>query len=174
MQIFVANPTLQNREFHYRMPGQKTTRVVKITAGGQEKLPDNLAGTELQYVIGQLERLGAVPASDIRAIVLPKAFIYDVRSNPIEVERIEEGLERDEDARQEVAAEKMEEAGLEAFKAAETMLASNGGRGRVIETSVEIVETTDRGKVKDGVNVEFVVSAKPNRRAGRKRTEDKI
>ncbi len=140
--------------------------MVKIAAGGQEVLPDDLAGNELQSVIAQLERLGAVPAGDVRSIVLPKGLVYNVAPTPIKVDQIREGLERDEAARQEVSGAKMEEAGLEAFKQA--------GRSAV-ETSVEITEVTDRGPVKKGVNFEVVVSSKPERRtrAGAKRTEKK-
>ena len=172
MQIFVGNPTLLNRDLQYRYPGQKTIRIVPIPAGGQAKLPDDFDGAALQNVIGQLERIGAVPASDVGAIVLPKALIFDVRANPINPDKIEEGLERDEEARQEVASEKMEAAGLGAFKIAEKAQAA-AGKGKIVETSVEIVEVTERGKTSNGVNVEFVTSTKPNRRAGRKRTEDK-
>jgi hypothetical protein len=168
MQIFVGNPTQQHRELHYRLPAHKTARIVKIAAGGQEKLPDDLAGADLQAVISQLENLGAVPSSDIGAIVLPKGLVYNVSATPITADSLEEGLERDEMARQEVAGTKMEEAGLAAFKAAQTQGAT------VVETSVEVVEVTDRGPVKHGVNSEVVVSAKPSRRAGKKRTEDKV
>jgi hypothetical protein len=168
-QVFVGNPTLQHRELHYRLPNHKTARVVKIAAGGQEKLPDDLAGTELAAVVAQLEQLGAVPASDIRAIILPKALVYSVTPNPIPATKLEEGLERDERARQEVSGEKMEEAGLAAFTAAQ----SQTGGAKVLETSVEVVEVTDRGSVKGGVNAEVIVSSKPGRRAGKKRTEKK-
>ena len=170
-QVFVGNPTLLHREFQYRVPGHKTIRTVKIPAGGQEQLPDDLSGTDLAYVVAQLERYGGVPASDLGSIVLPKSFIFDVRANPIPVEKIEEGLERDEMARQEVSGQVLEDAGLGAFKLAEDL--SKKERLKPIETSIEIVEMTDKGKVKDGVNVEFVTSKKPGRRAGRKRTEDK-
>ena len=173
MQVIVGNPTLQNRDFHYRYPGQKTTRVVPIPAGGQSRLPDDFSGAELQNVISQLERLGAVPVNDIGAIILPKQLVYSVSPKPIDVEKLEEGLARDEEARQEVASVKMEESGLSAFTAAEKAQNTQGARGRLVETSIEVVETNDRGKVKDGVNAEFVVSTKPQRRAGKKRTEDK-
>jgi hypothetical protein len=168
-QVFVGNPTQQHRELHYRLPQHKTARVVKIAAGGQELLPDNLSGSDLQSVITQLEQLGAVPASDIGAIALPKALVYNVSPTPITSDRLEEGLERDEQARQEVSGVKMEEAGLAAFKVAQ----ERAQGANVVETSVEVVETTDRGPVKNGVNAEVIVSSKPSRRAGRIRTEDK-
>jgi len=118
-------------------------------------------------VIAQLERFGAVPKNDLSSIVLPKALIYDVSSTPIKVDFIEEGLERDEQARQEVAGAKMEEAGLEAFKNAQK------ASPKVVETVMQIIETDDQGVVKNSVDAEYVVSSKPQRRAGRKRTEDK-
>jgi hypothetical protein len=167
-QIYVANGTLQNRDFNYRIKGVDTPRMVKIRAGGQAVLPDNLDGLELQDVIEQLTRAGAVPQSETSNIVLTKALIFDVRKNPIDPDRIQEALEKDEAARQETAAQKMEEAGLAAFNNADAQ-----NPGKVLETSVEIVEVTDKGKTKDGVNAEFVVSKSPKRRAGKKRTETK-
>lgn len=173
MQILVANPTLHQCRFSYRHPTQKTTRTVVINAGGQSKLPDDLDGFDLQNVIEQLTRYGGVPASDVAAITRPKSLIFDVRKNPIDVDLIAEGLAKDEDARQDVAGQKLEEAGLGAFKATEDLLRTSGARGKVVETSVEIVETNDRGKTKDGVNTEIVVSTRPNRQAGKLRTEKK-
>jgi len=168
MQVIVANPTLQHREFQYRHPAQpKTSRVVKIAAGGQEWLPDDLSGSDLANVIAQLERFGAVPKNDLSAIIRPKALIYDVSSSPIKVDFIEEGLERDEQARQEVSGTKMEEAGLAAFKNAQQ------ASPKVVETVMQVIETNDQGVVKNSVDAEFIVSSKPGRRAGRKRTEDK-
>jgi hypothetical protein len=167
MQVFVGNPTLQHREVHYRLPGIKTFRVLPIPAGGQERMPEDLDGAALKSVIDQLERLGAVPANEIREIVLPKSLVYNVSPNPIKRDQLEEGLERDEMARQDVSGTKMEEAGLAAFKVAES-----NSKG-IVETSLEIVETTDNGPVKDSVNMEVIVSAKPSRRAGRKRTVNK-
>ena len=64
----------------------------------------------------------------------------------------------------------MEEAGLGTFKGTEDLMTATGARGKLTETSVEIVEVTDRGPVKGGVNVEFVNSTK---RGGKLRTEEK-
>lgn len=164
MQVFIGNPTLQHREVHYRLPQAKTTRVVRIAAGGQEKLAEDLNGNNLQKVIDQLERLGAVRSKSAHTIIRPKGLVYDVSPNPINVDELQEGLERDENARQEVSADKMHEAGLAAFQ--------NAGKG-AIETSVEIVETNDRGIVKNSVDMEVVVSRKASRRAGKLRVENK-
>jgi hypothetical protein len=179
MQVNVANPTLLTREFHYRMPQDgpgrqrfsSNVRVLKIPAGGQVKMSEDLDGTDLKSIIEQLQAAGAVPQSEVQSITLPKSLIFDVSKTPIKVDNIEEGLERDEEARQEVAAQKMEEAGLGAFKTTQDTMNSTGARGKLTETSVEIVEVTDRGPVKDGVNVEFVNSTK--RGGNKKRTEEK-
>ena len=177
MQVTVGNPTQVHRQFQYRYPGQKTIRVIPINAGAQEVLPDDLVGAALENVIAQIQRCGGVPEDDIRAIILPKQLVYKVSPKPIDVETLQEGMALDEEARQEVSGAKLEEAGFAAFKTAQdeaAKIAKHTGRhATVIETRMEIVETTDRGAVKDGVNTEFVVSAKPERRAGKKRTEDK-
>jgi len=172
MRVYVANPTLQNRNLHYRLPGVPTVRILDIPAGSQAVMQDDLAGGALQSVIDQLEALGAVPKDDIRAIVFPKALLYSVTPNPIKADAIEEALSREEEARQNVAAVKMEESGLQAFERVQEA-ARAAGRGKVVETSMEIREVTDRGPVKGSVNAEFVVSEKPSRRAGRKREEAK-
>ena len=172
-QVNVANPTLQHAHFSYRLPHIQTLRTLKIPAGGQVKFPEDLTGNDLQSVLDQLARYGAVPQSEVGAIVRPKTLIFDVSATPIKVDKIEEGLGRDEDARQEVAGQKMEEAGLGAFKTTQDNLLAAKAPGKLTETSVEIVEVNDRGKVEGGVNVEFVTSTKPERRAGRKRTEEK-
>ena len=177
MQVTIGNPAQVHREFHYRYPGQRTIRVVPINAGGQSVLPDDLTGAELQNIIGQIERFGGVPEGDIRSIVYPKQLVYKVSPKPIDVDTLAEGMALDQEARQEVSGLKLEEAGFSAFKTAEAEAAKiatlTGRHAKVVETSVEIVQTTARGRVKDGVNTEFVVSAKPGRRAGKKRTEDK-
>lgn len=170
MQVNIANPTLQHRKFQYRLPHIDQARTVEIQAGGQAKLAEDLSGSDLESVIAQLQRMGAVPQSEVGSIILPKALIFDVSTTPIKIDRIEEGLERDEDARQDVSAAKMEEAGLGAFAIAENLVK---GKSKLVETSVEIIETTDRGQVKGGVNTEYVVSTAANRRAGKKRTEEK-
>ena len=172
MRVFVANPTFQNRDLYYRMPGVQTTAIVHIPAGSQIQLPHDVTGNALKSIVDQLEALGAVPKDDIRAIIYPKSLLYSVTASPITADAIEAGLERDEMARQEVAAEKLEEAGFQAFGLTQRAVAS-AGRGRVVETAMEIREVTDRGPVKDSVNAEFVVSTKPGRRAGKKREEAK-
>ncbi len=178
MQVFVGNPTLQSRQVEYRVPisyeplrYNRNKRTVNINPGGQAKLPDELSGKELTDVLEQLKAIGAVPASEAGTIILPKALIFDVRQNPIDVDHIEEGLERDEEARQEIAGEKMQESGLQAFKTAQDL--AKNTRLQPIETIVEIVEVTDKGAVKGGVNTEFVVSNRPERNAGKQRTERK-
>jgi hypothetical protein len=152
------------------MPGQKSIRTVKIYAGGQSQLLDDLTGSSLENVIAQLVSIGAVPEGDIRAIVLPKQLIYRVAPTPIKVDVIAEGLSLEEDARQEVAGQKLEEAGLGAFKIAAD--ASKKERLHPVETSIEIVETDANGRVEGGVNTEFVVSTK-RERVTKKRTEKK-
>jgi hypothetical protein len=169
MNVYVGNPTQQNRELHYRLKDQPTVRVVFIPAGGQELLPDDLSGVNLPYVISQLQRLGAMESNDLN-IILPKALVYKVESKPIEADVLQEGLAQDEEARQNVSAQMMEQAGLAAFQNANAVKP-----GGVVETSVEVFESSDHGQVKgkDRVNMEIAVSSKPSRRAGKRREEAK-
>ena len=161
-QIFIANPTLQHRDLHVRLPKSKQTRILRIRALGQEMFPDQLEGELLQSVISQIEQAGAVPADDPGAIRNRFSLLYTVSNNrerPISKEAIEEGVEQDEEVRQTLAGDMLEKSGVAAFNNAQKV----GAR----EISMEIIETNDQAPVSGGVDVEVVVGKKRNVRGGR-------
>src|SRR5579863_3933696 len=115
-QVYVANGTLQHRDFQYRFPGY-SLRMVRINAGTQELLPEDFDELKLPEIIQQLENAGAIPATAVNYIAHPKSLLYRVAKTPIKSETIEEAMAKDEEARGELAAEKMEQAGFAAFAA---------------------------------------------------------
>ena len=165
MHIFIANGTLQHREFHYRVAGKDTPRIENIPAGSQVQLPGDFEGAVLQGLITQLEQAGAIPQNELNAITRPHALLYRVAKR-IESDAIDEAREKDTEARSEVAAQQMENAGIAAFNIAQKA-------GPVQETVVTITEVTDVKPVAGGVDHEVIVSQKPQRNAGRKRTTEK-
>ncbi len=152
-QIFIANPTLHNRELQVRV-GPKQTRILRIRAHGQEMFPDDLTGEALGKVIAQLERAGAVPESDPKAIRNRFSLLYKVSDvkKPIAAPKIETAVEVDETVRQQLSGDMLERSGVAAFNTA----AQVGAR----EISMEITETNDQAPIRGGVDVEVVVSPK--------------
>ncbi|MHB2029720.1 MAG: hypothetical protein ACYCPT_13025 [Acidimicrobiales bacterium] len=153
-QIFIANPTLQHRDLHVRV-GPKQTRIVSIPARGQAMFPDDLDGEKLGQVVAQIERAGAVPQNDPKAIQHRFSLLYSVsesKSKPIPASKIETAGEVDESVRQKLSGDMLERSGVAAFKNA----AQVGAR----EISMEITETNDQAPVRGGVDVEVIVSPK--------------
>lgn len=152
-KIYIANGTPQNHQFHYRVPERQNPRIVDIPAGRQVSIDgDNEETTAM--IIEQLERYGAVPKSSIRLIRSPRTLIYSIDRKAIDSNKIDEARERDEVARQEVAAQKTQDAGLSLLP-----IASNkGGNPDAIKaTSLEVTQVSDMGETKNGVNVEINV-----------------
>lgn len=164
MQIFVANPTPQHREFQYRtifgIRGTVPTRVM-IMAGQQVQLPGDFEGETLQQVVRQLENSGGVPENDPKAIRSRYCLLYKVAPRAITSEQIKAALKQEETVRVELASAEMEKAGLSAFKIAEQ------AGGHITETSLSVVEVNDDAVVKNGLSAEVIVS---KRHPGRKTT----
>jgi hypothetical protein len=172
MEVFIANGTMQHREFHYRILEQPTVRVLKIGAGQQERLAENLEGEQLQYVLDQLQGAGAVPVSDIGAIKTPYSLVYDVR-RPIKTDKIDEARARDVDVRQDIAGDKVEQAGLVAFEGMRRTIAKAGGDpSKLEETTLEVVQlkdSADEERQRGGVDAEVTVSKKHGDKPARSR-----
>lgn len=157
MEIYVANATLQNRQLSYRrredMRPEAQPRVLEIPAAGQAQFPGDYDNEGVKWIIQQIERSGGVPHNDLEAIKRPHTLVYRVQT-VVESDTISEAVEQDMNARTDVAAEQMENAGLAAYTIAERA-------GPVRETTLEITEVTDVKTVDGGVNMEITVSNKP-------------
>ncbi len=160
MQILVANPTHQHIEFHFRVPEYQKIFSTLVPAGRQMALPVDCNDLQMQAIVTQLERIGAVPASDVASLSSPRGLIYSTRK-PIPAEKIDAGRERDEEIRQQIADQKTEEAGIaSAFIQGHT---SDGMQSSTLEVQ-ELQPTTREERVKGGVDTRVTVS----KRAGPK------
>ena len=163
--ILIANPTLQHRELHIRL-GERSPRILRIRALGQERFPDDLDGAQLASVRKQLEAAGAVPSGDPKAIRSRFSLIYTVGESPkpITTKEIDKAVEQDKEVRQELSGDVLERAAGAAFNES----AKVGGR----EVSFELTQVNDQSPVRGGVDTEIVVSSK-RRVSGRRETTRK-
>ncbi len=164
-QVHIANGTHQNQHFFYRVVEAQTLRKIEIPAGRQQKFPEDFVeGHQLDSLIKQLERFGAVPASEVSHIEKPRALVYSIDRKPISVGKIDEAREKDEAARQEVSAQQTENAGL-------TLLATAAQRGNpeaIKTTSLEVTQLNDQGEDPKRGGVDVEVSVSTNASAGKK------
>lgn len=161
MYVYVANGTHQHIQFNYRLPETKSFRALEIRAGRQTRFTEDFDEHALSVLVEQLERYGAVGVADVKNIVLPRSLIYSV-DRKISSDKINEARLKDEAARQEVAAQKLEEAGLAQFPADERLASATKS------TSLEVIQLGEQNQegVKGGVDAEITVS----KRAGKKET----
>jgi hypothetical protein len=165
MEIFVSNATLQHRQLSYRrrqdMRPDAQPRVLEIPAAGQAKFPDDYDSEGVKWLIQQIERSGGVPHDDLDAIKRPHTLVYRVE-RAMDSDTIGEAVEKDIDARTDVAATQMETAGFAAFAVAQQTLRTNGRNPDSLqETTLTIEEVTDVTTVEDGVSMEVTASTKP-------------
>ncbi|MHB8406234.1 MAG: hypothetical protein ACYDCJ_12505 [Gammaproteobacteria bacterium] len=163
MRVFVANGTHQHMHFNYRLPEKNSFRSLEIRAGRQARFSEDLSDTDLASLISQLERYGAVGVADVKHITIPRTLLYSV-DRKISSDKIDEARVKDEAARQEVAAQKLEEAGLAQFP-------TDHLAGATKSTSLEVVQLGDQGQegIKGGVDTQVVVSKTAGRKAVGKR-----
>lgn len=177
-EIVVANATMQHCHLSYRrredMRPDAQPKTLEIPMGGQAKFPGYFDSEGVKFIIVQLERRGAVPSNDLNAITRPQALIYSVQ-DVIEKETIEQGIELDLQAREDVAAQQMEKSGVQAFTAAQQALRASGAgviAEKLRESTMAITEVTDSETVTGGADMEVTVSSKPGV-AGRLERKDR-
>lgn len=168
MHVYVANGTFQNIHFNYRLPEVGNIRTLEIRAGRQVKFPEDMNETQVLAIEKQLQRYGGHPVSDVKSITVPRALVYSV-DRTIKSEKINEAREKDESARQEVAAQKLEDVGVTQFDTVEKY----GDGSKVQKSAIEIEQLDSHGDLDlKGVNTEIVVSRKAGKReASRRRGE---
>lgn len=164
VEIYVANATMQHRQLSYRrredMRPEAQPRVLEIPAAGQAVFPGEYDNEGVKWLITQLERSGGVPGDDLEAIKRPHTLVYSIK-DVIDRDTIEEAFNNDMEARTDVAATQMENAGLAAFGAAQIALRNNGKDPESLkETTLSIEEVTDVRTVEGGVNAEYTASTK--------------
>ena len=145
-------------------------RQVELRPGAQDRLPDDFDENSLRYVLKQLREVGAVEATDPKSLTTAFGLIYSVGDKPIKSAQIDAARERDTEVRQEVAGDKVTDAGL-----ALNAVAEQSAQGKVDSTTLEVVQMTDRDEgatpVKGGVDAQIKVSrsAPQGRQTSRRR-----
>jgi hypothetical protein len=115
MELLVANGTYQNYDFCYRVPEIGKFLNHLIPAGQQVVLaPGDMTDGQINAVVRQLERIGAVQASEASRLKSPRSLVYSTRK-PVTENQINAAREADEKVRQEQANRQVENAGLGAF-----------------------------------------------------------
>ena len=171
--VYVANCTLQHREFPYRVVEAAAYRTLRIPAGSQAKFPEDFTDQQLQKLEEQLVRAGGVPVNDLDALTSAYGLLYKVDRKPITSDQISVALEKDIDKRQEIADTKTEAAGLALLETAEGRGTPNHRPGTVRETSAEIVQLNDNDReepTKGGVDAKVTVSRKTGQQITRDQT----
>ena len=69
MTIYIANPTRQHWQFHYRTPDNNLLDMVDIRSGRQESIGEQWTPEQTDKVIKQLQRHGAREATDFNGLV---------------------------------------------------------------------------------------------------------
>jgi hypothetical protein len=157
MQVYLANPTLATRIFLYRVVEGTAIRQTTVAPRRQVKLPEDFDGDGLRYLIEQIERAGGVNESDLKALEKPHALVYKVAPKPISSDRIDEAVERELRATQELSAQQTEAAGLVTLATLE-----RPAPGTVRAASLEVTQMNDSAggreePAKGGVDVEVRV-----------------
>jgi hypothetical protein len=166
--VYVANGTYQAMIFQYRIPERDNARALRIPPHGQAKFPEDLEGHNLEYVLAQLHRYGARPHDDIRAIINPKALVYRV-DRAVTSDAIDAAAEKDEHIRQDISAEKFENAGLQAFNEAKKTLPNPKALKKTV-MEIEQLKTADSQSEPDRQGVDFEVEVSVNE-AGKRATK---
>lgn len=165
-QIFIANPTLHNRQLQIRVSAN-AVRIVDIRPYGQEMFPDDVDGALLGKVIKQIEDAGGVPSDDPKAIKGRFGLLYTVSDTKksIDTGKINAGAKRDQVVRQDLAGDLLEKSAAAAFNVSQAV----GGN----EISFELTEVNDQSQVKGGVDSEITVGTKRNAGRGGRTTSRK-
>ncbi|HUW79730.1 MAG TPA: hypothetical protein VMV54_02400 [Acidocella sp.] len=167
MQVFIANGTMHNKVFMYRVVEGQQIRQITIPSKRQVKFPEDFSGPGLEYLIKQLERAGGVPQNDLNSITSAYAMVYSVSKDPIVSDKIDQSVNLDKTVRQAIAGDMTEAAGLVSFA---TLAGPNPDALKA--TGLEVVQLGDQGDdtVRDGVSFEANVSREAGgRRDGKRR-----
>lgn len=174
MNILVANPSFQRVRFQYRVPEYPKPFRVDISPGSQITLePGNFSEEQKTSIVGQLERFGGVPNSEVRtlSIIRPgsiyrKPLVFSIQT-PIKSDKIDEAREADETIRQAISDREAEAAGCATIPPnikpeLQHMLAQTQQESSMHIEQIKDLET-ERGQ-KGGVNKTITVSKKAGKR----------
>ena len=155
------------------MPEIHKALVAEIPAGRQTQLiPGNMNETQVEEVIKQLERYGAVSSDDVASMRSSKSLVFSVR-RPVTENQINEAREQDEKIRQRISDEETENAGVATIPTV-LPIAMQEAMKKTQQTSTFHVEqisdlTSERPQtVKGGVDTTITVSKKAGARESKR------
>lgn len=64
-KLYIANTTMQNHTFLYRIPGDNAPKTLEIPVGQQKMIPKDLSFNEVSAIVAQHSRYGLVAADEI-------------------------------------------------------------------------------------------------------------
>lgn len=141
--VHIGNTTKQHAVFMYRLPENPRLFELRIPIGRQERLlQPNLEGLELDAVVKQLERFGAVPEDRVGRAKGFVGLTYNL-SRPVKAESLEAGVEHNAEVLEQRGHEMRVESAVAMHHAAAS--AVEGG-ATVTGSQVEIIEQTKRGE----------------------------
>lgn len=65
MDLYIANPNLQDTDFAFRIPEMSGVKILKILAGGQSKTPGNMNIGQIESIISQHGKYGMIRLDEI-------------------------------------------------------------------------------------------------------------
>lgn len=152
-RLLIANGTHQHVDFQHRIPEYDKVFSVVIPAGRQVEHPVEMNEQQMRVVIGQLEKYGARPASDIDNLTTPRGLVFSL-NRPISSDQIDEAREQDEEVRQTIADEQIQNAGIAVPAVGEAGAHLN----KAILEVKELAPTDREQQVKGGVDTTIEVS----------------
>lgn len=162
MSLRVANPTMQDWTFGYRLgelgsPKFNIMRQFSLRRGAQIEL--HLDEVETSQMIQQLENHGALPANSVNHSLRHfSGLIYsDLRT--IAVDEIEEAHEADIQTREDRTVSEGVKSGLAFDK---TARAETDDRPGALETEVTVVQQPARGSRRNKGDVKFSMTVAPD------------
>ena len=171
MDLYIANATRQNIEFHYRMLAVKrdTAYILPVMIGRQERIPFDLAQTDVDHLVKQLhDGWGAVPHDQIDRTREFVGLSYSI-DKPITASRIEQSVEHNIAVLEERGKEFRKQTAVAASAVIDTA-ASNVGARLLEMDAVLTVEPEKGSRQKAQTETIKVVGAgeRPTPRRGRK------
>jgi len=139
MKLWIANCTKQIKEIPYRLPESRRIFELKIMPGEQKALPHDLTKENCDYFINQQKFYGLRDQKTVKNVKEHVGLIYAVvdgdKPNPIDMNRVTEIRERND----EVITEGVEKDMQQTLLAADhTLRSMTGDEGKV--NALEIVE----------------------------------
>ena len=92
-KLYIANTTKQHYRLYYTLPAHKKNYMIEIPSGGQNVVPHDLVGVEMDHVVEQIERLGGRSVREVTEHVADYSGLAYFIDEPVPEEKILAGHE---------------------------------------------------------------------------------